>query len=53
MNKIFRCANCFDCPHCSHTMNTRASSVAVPSQVAYTITKICGGEASFVAVPAR
>jgi len=27
-----RCANCFDCPHCSHTLSTRASSVAVPSQ---------------------
>jgi len=27
-----RCANCFDCPHCGHTLSTRASSVAVPSQ---------------------
>jgi len=27
-----RCANCFDCPHCNHTLSTRASSVAVPSQ---------------------
>ena len=26
-----RCANCFDCPHCSHTLSTRATSIAVPS----------------------
>ena len=26
-----RCANCFDCPHCSHTLSVRATSVAVPS----------------------
>jgi len=26
-----RCANCFDCPHCGHTLSTRASSVSVPS----------------------
>jgi len=26
-----RCANCFDCPHCGHTLSTRATSIAVPS----------------------
>ncbi len=26
-----RCANCFDCPMCSHTVSTRATSVQVPS----------------------
>ena len=26
-----RCANCFDCPHCDHTLSTRATSIAVPS----------------------
>ncbi|XP_071952009.1 dynactin subunit 4-like [Antedon mediterranea] len=25
-----RCANCFDCPSCSHTLSTRATSVAQP-----------------------
>ena len=27
-----RCTNCFDCPSCCHTLSTRASSIAVPSQ---------------------
>jgi len=26
-----RCANCFDCPHCGHTLSTRATSMAAPS----------------------
>ena len=26
-----RCANCFDCPSCGHTLTTRATSVHVPS----------------------
>eukprot|EP00058_Branchiostoma_floridae_P010590 XP_002596078.1 hypothetical protein BRAFLDRAFT_276138 [Branchiostoma floridae] len=26
-----RCANCFDCPSCKHTLSTRATSVLVPS----------------------
>ena len=26
-----RCANCFDCPSCGHTLSTRATSVPVPS----------------------
>ena len=26
-----RCANCFDCPSCAHTLSTRATSVPVPS----------------------
>ncbi len=26
-----RCANCFDCPVCGHTLSTRATSVQAPS----------------------
>lgn len=26
-----RCANCLDCPYCSHTLSTRATSIATPS----------------------
>ncbi|KAK8739886.1 hypothetical protein OTU49_003243, partial [Cherax quadricarinatus] len=26
-----RCANCFDCPSCSHTLSTRATSIQAPS----------------------
>jgi len=26
-----RCANCFDCPSCSHTLSTRATSMPCPS----------------------
>ena len=26
-----RCANCFDCPSCAHTLSTRATSVLVPA----------------------
>jgi hypothetical protein len=28
---ICRCANCLDCPFCSHTLSTRATSMAAPS----------------------
>ena len=27
-----RCANCFDCPSCGHTLSTRATSMTVASQ---------------------
>ena len=26
-----RCANCFDCPSCGHTLSTRATSIQTPS----------------------
>lgn len=26
-----RCANCFDCPSCMHTLSTRATSIQIPS----------------------
>jgi dynactin-4 len=26
-----RCANCFDCPSCCHTLSTRATSIGVPN----------------------
>lgn len=26
-----RCANCFDCPSCEHTLSTRATSIQVPT----------------------
>ena len=28
-----RCANCFDCPSCGHTLSTRATSMTVAPQV--------------------
>ena len=27
-----RCANCFDCPSCGHTLSTRATSMTVTPQ---------------------
>ena len=26
----YRCANCFDCPSCNHSLSTRATTVGVP-----------------------
>ena len=28
---FYRCANCFDCPSCRHTLSTRATSISVPN----------------------
>lgn len=27
---LYRCANCFDCPCCMHTLSTRATSIPAP-----------------------
>ncbi|XP_014054051.1 dynactin subunit 4 isoform X1 [Salmo salar] len=30
LNENFRCANCFDCPCCMHTLSTRATNIPAP-----------------------
>ncbi|GLG98099.1 Dynactin subunit 4 [Gryllus bimaculatus] len=34
-----RCASCFDCPSCLHTLSTKASTVVVPSSDEKTVTR--------------